>query len=591
MSRSNLRLAILFSVLGPVLSAGCFTKLDPSTLTCTSNDHCPSGYVCTGVPGKCQRPVVPIDGGGADLGTSVSDVPGIQREDGPMASIPLDATLALDTPFVLDTTLDSPPDAPLSAPDATLDLPPDGPWSAHDTGLEVGIDLSPPKAQGDPCTSIGECQAGLICTDGVCCDKLCTGCYACSADLNGKRNGSCLPVPLGQNAHSACTASSTICGLDGTCDGNGSCRYMAKGTPCGSTCTGQTLTVKDCDGAGSCAAEPAMACSGSLICANTTSCKSSCASNADCVTGNCTASGTCGEQKLGHGAVCSGGSECVSGSCVGSRCCTSSSCPACQDCSGAGGTCAMIAGSDGQSCGTNMYCKGGACGACTPNVSCSTGNVCETGSTSCSSGRSVCVKSGNNTGAQCAAQSCSGGIQYNAASCTSSGTCPTVTTTSCPYGCNGSSCQTLKPNGTVCSASSECQSGGCVYQVSAGNYVCGSCGTLNAQCCMNDECRSGFYCDSQTSCKAKKNLSESCGGSPECLSGYCSMANYCVSSCGVSAGEICCAGGNCSGGLYCVNPTGVGWFCLPCGVSGSQCCTAPAQACNTGLTCTDAFCR
>jgi len=233
-----------------------------------------------------------------------------------------------------------------------------------------------------------------------------------------------------------------------------------------------------------------------------------------------------------------------------------------------------------------MYCQNGDCGTCTPGANCSTGNLCEIGSTSCATGRATCVKSGSNTGALCSAQSCSANLQKSAAYCTSSGTCPTAATTTCAYGCNGNVCQTLKPNGSVCAASSECQSGGCRFDSTSGNYICTNCGTLNAPCCMNyDECSGGYYCDSQTSCKAQKTLGDACSSSAQCLSGYCSMAGYCVSSCGLK-GDGCCAGGNCStSALYCVRPTGAGWYCLPCGVSGSFCCVSPAQACETGLTC------
>lgn len=283
---------------------------------------------------------------------------------------------------------------------------------------------------------------------------------------------------------------------------------------------------------------------------------------------------------LSNGATCSAATECSSGNCVSSKCCASSSCPSCQDCSGAGGTCAKIAGSDGQSCGTNMYCQSGACGACTPGTSCSTGNVCETGATSCSSGRSVCTKTGNKSSStQCSSQTCSGSTQYNAAYC-AAGTCPSPTTSTCSYGCNGNTCQNLKPIGTACSANSECQSGGCLFE-----GTCGSCGTTGLTCCAGFSCQSSsMYCDSSTTCQAKVGTGSPCTDPNQCLTGGCQAYTNVCGPCGTS-GESCCAGGNCNAGLYCVNPTSASWICLACGVRGSWCCAAPAQACNAGLTC------
>ena len=583
MSGCYWRLEIVLGILIVASGTACFRSSDMTKLSCTDSVYCPEGYICVGVtlnsPGLCARRGSydsAIDGFTSGGGVPEDAASGVTE-----AAMPLDTSLdkvvldvSQDQPSIpeVNVVFDSTLDSPLSVPDAGF-------------GFDLGLDVSPLKAQGEACSVAAECQGGLTCADGVCCDKTCGGCFACSAELNGSKNGSCLPVPTGQRSQNACPMSGTTCGLDGTCDGNGSCRYGAKETVCGSICSGSTLTTSVCNGAGTCASGTPQACSGSLTCADSRSCKSTCSTSTDCVTGNCTSAGTCGTQKLGNGATCSAGTECSSGNCVASRCCASSSCPACQDCSGVGGTCATIAGSDGQSCGTNMYCQGGTCGACTPGLACSTGNVCEDGATSCATGRSACTKTGNKSGStQCSAQTCSGSTQYNVAHC-NAGTCPTATTSTCSYGCNGNACQNLKPNGTVCSASSECQTGGCIWDTSAGNYVCGNCGTLNAACCMTEECRSGFYCVNQTSCQAQKNLGDSCSSSRECLSGFCSMAGICVIACGQNKGDGCCAGGDCAGALYCVNPNGVGWFCLPCGVSGSWCCTAPAQACNAGLTC------
>jgi len=232
------------------------------------------------------------------------------------------------------------------------------------------------------------------------------------------------------------------------------------------------------------------------------------------------------------GAACTLASECVDGFCVGDVCC-------------------------------NRACTGG-CEECT----------------AASAGR--CVPKSSAT--RCSAQSCVGNTLYHAAYC-DNGACPSPTTTTCAYGCSGTACEALKPNGTACAASSECQSGGCVWQQSAGAYVCGSCGASGAACCMIDECRTGLYCADLTSCQPQRSLGDACSTSEECASGFCSMAGVCVTSCGLK-GDGCCSGGDCSAAnLYCVRPPSMGWFCLPCGARGSWCCEAPSQACDAGMAC------
>lgn len=66
---------------------------------------------------------------------------------------------------------------------------------------------------GNPCVDGGDCPGGL-CVDGVCCDAPCGGaCQAC--DLPGSE-GTCAPVPAGQDPDGEC-------GAGATCDGAGGC--------------------------------------------------------------------------------------------------------------------------------------------------------------------------------------------------------------------------------------------------------------------------------------------------------------------------------------------------------------------------------
>ncbi len=155
------------------------------------------------------------------------------------------------------------------------------------------------KSPGAPATNGYECTSGVV-ADGVCCDKACTGCNACTSALNGQASnttGSCLPVVAGKSApHSACP-SGTECGMDGNCDGNGGCHYPLEGASCGtSSCNSTTsmLTKGTCDSTHACQ-QSTGACPGLMACASDlTSCKPApCSVDADCATGNYCASGTC----------------------------------------------------------------------------------------------------------------------------------------------------------------------------------------------------------------------------------------------------------------------------------------------------------
>jgi hypothetical protein len=183
-----------------------------------------------------------------------------------------------------------------------------------DAAIPSDTPVPPPDAGaplGTSCTTGTTCASG-VCADGVCCDKACSGCNACTNDLTGKPTGQCQPVQNGKIAHGACTASGTTCGTDGFCDGKGSCRVTAKGTSCGSTCTGSTFTPKACDGAGACASGASSectpyACSGDV-------CGTSCAAGENLCGNTCvdlqTDANNCGT--CNHGCL---GGTCSEGNC------------------------------------------------------------------------------------------------------------------------------------------------------------------------------------------------------------------------------------------------------------------------------------
>lgn len=110
-----------------------------------------------------------------------------------------------------------------------------------------------PGGPGNPCTVTNECQAGLTCAQGVCCQTACDGiCNRC--DTSG--NGTCTPVPNGQDPFSACNgfpagqgcednyfsgfggANNDICyrkqpltAAAHVCNGTGQCRTQAQSCP------------------------------------------------------------------------------------------------------------------------------------------------------------------------------------------------------------------------------------------------------------------------------------------------------------------------------------------------------------------------
>jgi hypothetical protein len=118
--------------------------------------------------------------------------------------------------------------------------------SAHCSGGTCQPDSGP----GGFCTAQNQCGSGLTCVDSVCCTSACNGaCQRC--DLSG--NGTCSPVPSGQDPDQECGAvscSNFYAGFSGdscltkadvpaaqaTCNGAGACKTQAQ------ECTAQVVT-------------------------------------------------------------------------------------------------------------------------------------------------------------------------------------------------------------------------------------------------------------------------------------------------------------------------------------------------------------
>ncbi len=403
------------------------------------------------------------------------------------------------------------------------------------------------KPNGSPATQSYECTSGIV-ADGVCCDKTCTGCSACTATLNGQAastTGQCLPVVANRVApHNACTAD-LPCGEDGNCDGNGGCHYPSSGTSCAdSTCAGSTFTTSKCDSAHACTPNP-NPCPGSLICGSATACKTGCIGDGDCISGYYCASGTC-TTKIDDGHACTPGADnqCKNGNCVSGICCHTA-CSECHTCST--GTCNQVG--NGTACGTGV-CNNGACNDCSQGATCTEGiDECHIGATDCSTGSAVCQASAKPTGTTCGSGPTCTGVgtsakAYGHWTC-QSGTCAQPTSyTSCPStGCNtaGTACNNACDQGT--------------------QTICGT------TCCTT----ASQYCNNNTSCAGKIQDGTACLGDNQCVHGNCSTYP-------ADGSKVCCQSGYSNCASMCVNELTNNSNCGAC----NKVCPA-ADSCSGGV--------
>jgi hypothetical protein len=240
---------------------------------------------------------------------------------------------------------------------------------------------------GTSATQDYECTSGIV-ADGLCCDQACTGCRACSGSpLTSAPAGQCSNVVAGQVAHNACTASGTACGLDGKCDGAGSCRYSpAEGAACDDPAN-LCVTGRVCENH-ACTAGSTKACTAPSECHTTT--------GATCTP----ATGQCSYPNASNGSSCTGdGSVCATHACQNGTCvATAKTCPSSPEChTTSGASCDLSTGQcvypnamngssctgDGNVCSTHA-CQGGSCIA-TP-ILCNNPPACKV-STTCSAGQ------------------------------------------------------------------------------------------------------------------------------------------------------------------------------------------------------------
>ncbi|MBT9560930.1 MAG: hypothetical protein IV100_33200 [Myxococcales bacterium] len=490
------------------------------------------------------------------------------------------------------------------------------------------------EEKGSPCTAAGQCATGQ-CVDGVCCDGACDdACVACSAaKKGGGLDGACGPVSAGQDPDADCDESSPAsCGIDGTCDGAGACRFHPASTPCSSAvCTGGSLIDSGlCDGEGTCQPGASSPCA-PYACGDAV-CKSTCATAADCTQGNQCVLGEC-IGLVPQGGACGEASQCTSGYCVDGVCCATACTGLCQACSaarkgaGSNGTCGPI--------GNGMD----------PDSECTDAGVSSCGTDGMCNGAGACRLYA--TGSTCSNATCGAGIETKAGTCNGTGVCQSGATASCsPYlcgptscktscagdgdcagghWCNGGTCTERRAAGAACAVSNQCQSGFCVDSVccntscaggclacsaakkgggadgACGNIASGadpdgectdqgaaSCGT-DGQCDGTGACRkfaAGTVCTPAACTSGVQTAAATCNGTGTCIAGstsacapYVCGPSACKTTCGVD-GE--CTSGFCSGG-QCSGKVGNGGACSASNQCASSQCV-DGVCCDTGCT-------
>ena len=294
-----------------------------------------------------------------------------------------------------------------------------------------------------------------------------------AASCNGEVNVGTLPTEAGASGAST-----------GAADGTGSSSAASgDATDGGGNNVADDAGIDASDGGGidtmspSCAGGAACSAAGNPCRTGTTSCASGVAACA--ITGTLSDGTPCGANQVCHGGACT--------ACAAGILCNPSGNP-CQSgvtsCASGVSTCAAMGNAaDGTPCGTNQVCLNGACGACTAGASCHpNGNVCLTGTISCSAGQPTCVSTGDVAdGTACPAGICCGGA---CAACPpSSNQTLSCSGGACTFGCTGgltlcggvcvdttSDAKGCGPWCTACPAGSLCTNSRCSL-VEYGNFT------------------------------------------------------------------------------------------------------------------------
>ncbi|HQP34812.1 MAG TPA: MYXO-CTERM sorting domain-containing protein [Polyangiaceae bacterium] len=510
------------------------------------------------------------------------------------------------------------------------------------------------QAKGQPCNTNLKCLSGLSCVDGYCCDNACTGtCKSCDGSKSGGTNGTCTNIANKTDPDNECSTNPLT-----TCNGSGACgAYCDADADCGSTyyCASGTCTEKgdpsescasnlqcksgycikgkccagDCQGScadcstGTCKARPSgaagdPACSPHLCNGTALTCGDSCNSDTQCASGYyCNAANQCVAQlaqgkscndDAGQGCLTQDCKVCATGHCVDNFCCNTACGGQCDACNGAvrgwtgkvNGTCAIAPSSFlGDPACSGLKCNG--TDADCPDL-CATDSDCDA-AYYCNKLKKCVARKDNGQACDTAA---TGDCAVNGCRVCTSNNC--VEGRCCNTPCSGA-CDSCAQSGVEGYCVNLAQ--GAPGTPSCAPFVCnGSLGTCPTTCVGDVQCASGAWCDNGT-CKAVKQLGQSCSTSVECSSQFCVDGVCCASAC-VGACNQCDATGTCvlstgpgspsCNGILCDGaqadcPASCasdaacadGYFCA---IGGScQPRKALGQACNLNTDCAQAGCR
>jgi hypothetical protein len=452
------------------------------------------------------------------------------------------------------------------------------------------------KSNGAACACAADCASGF-CVDGLCCNSACgETCKSCNTPA---APGVCSFVPAGGTPSSAdsCPQSSvSTCGLDGKCDGKGSCRSYEAGTVClTGSCDGAAIGgVRVCDGNGSCTSGASIVCAPFNCDSKTNSCVETCAADADCAGNVKCVAGSCGLKP--PGALCTASAQCASSFCADGVCCNTACSGPCVSCNQSGriGTCGPTPR-----------------GALDPHKVCATTDKSTCGQTGSCDGVGGCAKYAAET--VCVPPTCSGNRVNTAGTCNGLGTCRMPGVQECgTYQCSGGACINHcagdndcvdghscvngscgpKSNGQPCSAGSECASTYCVDGVCCNS----SCGAACHSCALSTSL--GTCAPSPAAASDPHGMCSDHGPGACGTDGTCDGAGSCHK---YPVGTTCAAE-SCSAGIYtpssacdangnCAAPDAI--VCAPYVCDGTtrcfQACTANSS-CSTGNVCTNSSC-
>lgn len=478
----------------------------------------------------------------------------------------------------------------------------------------AGNQCIPRTPQGGACSATGQCQSGLTCADGVCCNSACRGqCQAC--DINP---GVCTTVPSGppHGDRPPCASDGSRCG--GTCNGTvtTSCAYPGASTECiAASCSAGVETLRSvCNASGSCNTKTTAECS--PFSCGPKACFGNCVDNVQCESGKYCLAGNCIE-KLADGEPCSSKAECSSGLCVDGVCCGSACEGQCEACnvSGTEGVCSPVTGDP----------VGGRPQCVTDGTLC--GGVCD------GKLKSSCTYAAS--GVVCRDDGCANGFATLGAFCNGAGTCPPevmqdcgnagcnpeatrcdgdcVVDADCALGeaCTAGLCRPQGGNGSSCARDAECAAGICTDGVCCNSTCQGQCeacdvpgklGLCSAVTgvphgtrvpCSTDGSECGGSCDGTTRNRCDYPENETaCGDPATCTAGIAKLPTFCVGSgaCPANLSQICpgaCSGNKCTGGCANDAACGAGKFCAA-GVCVDK--RPTGQACSLDSQCGTGFC-